>query len=61
MESLIWATYVNYLVLLVAILLLFDFTFFNVMVCNMFTVLIFFIVRFHYVLYKSKKSVRNEE
>jgi hypothetical protein len=61
MESLIWATYVNYLVLLVAILLLFDFTFFNVMVCNMFTILIFFIVRFHYMLYKSKKSVGNEE
>jgi uncharacterized protein YacL len=61
MESLIWATYVNYLVLLVAVLLLFDFTFFNVMICNMFTILFFFILRFHFVLYKSKKDVSNEE
>lgn len=61
MESLIWATYVNYIVLLVAMLFVFDLTFFLVMVCNMFTTLLFFITRFHYVLYKTKKAVRNEE
>ena len=61
MESLIWATYVNYIVLLISILLLFDFTFFNVMVCNMFTILVFFIFRFHYILFKSKTSIQHEE
>ena len=61
MESLIWATYVNYMVLLLAVLLVFDFTFFNVMICNMFTILIFFIIRFHYVLYKSKNVLGDEE
>lgn len=61
MESLIWATYVNYLVLLFAILFVFDLAFFNVMICNMVTILLFFIIRFHYVLYKSKKIVSDEE
>jgi len=61
MESLIWATYVNYIVLLIAVLFVFDMAFFNVMIVNMFTILVFFIVRFHYVLYKSKKGVLNEE
>lgn len=61
MESLIWATYVNYIVLIIAVLFVFDFSFFNVMVCNMFTILVFFIIRFHYLLYKSKKNIGNEE
>lgn len=61
MESLIWATYINYLVLLFAILFVFDLAFFNVMICNMVTILLFFIIRFHYVLYKSKKIVSDEE
>ena len=61
MESLIWATYVNYGVLLVAILFVFDLTFFNVMICNMFTILLFFIARFQFMLYKSKKGFQDEE
>ena len=61
MESLIWATYVNYMVLLVAILFVFDLTFFNVMICNMFTILLFFIARFQFMLYKSKKGFQDEE
>lgn len=61
MESLIWATYVNYLVLLLAVILVFDMAFFNVMIFNMFTILIFFILRFHYVLYKTKKTTEYEE
>ncbi len=60
MESLIWATYVNYIILIFAVLFVFDFTFFNVMVCNMFTILLFFMIRFHYVLYKSKKVIEDE-
>jgi len=61
MDSLIWATYVNYIVLIIAMLLVFDFAFFNVMIVNMFTILFFFIIRFHYVLYKSKKVIDHEE
>ncbi len=61
MESLIWATYVNYIVLLLTVLFVFDMAFFNVLIYNMFTILIFFILRFHYVLYKTKKSLSYEE
>jgi len=61
MESLIWATYVNYAVLILTVLFVFDISFFNVLIYNMFTVLIFFIIRFHYVLYKTKKSLGYEE
>lgn len=60
MESLIWATYVNYIVLILAILFVFDYSFFNIMIVNMFTILVFFIIRFHYVLYKSKKVIGDE-
>jgi hypothetical protein len=61
MESIIWATYVNYGVLLLAVIFVFDIAFFNVMIVNMFTILIFFILRFHYVLYVTKKGINNEE
>ena len=61
MESLIWATYVNYFILLVAIVFVFDMSFLNVMIYNMFTILLFFMIRFHYVLYKVKKRTADEE
>jgi len=60
MESLIWATYVNYMVLVLAIIFVFDLSFLNVLIYNMFTVLLFFMLRFHYVLYKSKKLTDEE-
>ena len=60
MESLIWATYVNYGVLILAVIFVFDLNFFTVLIYNMFTVLLFFIIRFHYVLYKSKKVIEDE-
>jgi len=31
------------------------------MICNMFTILLFFIARFQFMLYKFKKSVTDEE
>jgi hypothetical protein len=60
-ESLIWAVYVNYTILILAILFVFDMGFFSVLIYNMFTVLLFFMLRFHYVLYITRKSVGNEE
>ena len=60
-ESLIWAVYVNYAILILTILFVFDMDFFNVLIYNMFTVLLFFMLRFHYVLYKSKKAISYEE
>ena len=61
MESLIWATYVNYSVLLLAVIFVFDMPFFSVLIYNMFTVLFIFIFRFHFMLYKSKKHLQYEE
>lgn len=61
MESLIWATYVNYIVLILAIVFVFDLSFFNVLIYNMFTVLLFFMLRFHYVLFRAKRGIEDEE
>lgn len=61
LESLVWATYVNYGVLLLAFLIVYSFSFFWVMVFNMFTILIFFIVRFNIQIRKFKKSINYEE
>ena len=61
MESLIWATYVNYGILLLTIMLVFDMSFFNVLIYNMFTILFFFILRFNYILIKSRKLLNDEE
>lgn len=61
LESLVWASYINYAILLIAILFVFDMAFFWVLVFNMFTVLVFFIVRFNWVLSRSKKQLSDEE
>lgn len=57
MESLLWATYVNYAILMIAILFIYDMLFFWVLVFNMFTILLFFLIRFHWALRKTKKAV----
>ena len=61
LESLVWATLLNYGILLVAILAVYDFAFFWVMIFNMFTLLLFFIVRFNYLIYKQNKTESHEE
>ncbi|MFN8208016.1 MAG: LPXTG cell wall anchor domain-containing protein [Bacteroidales bacterium] len=61
LESLVWATYINYAVLAICFLFFFNMEFLLVMIFNMFTILIFFIARFYYILYKSKKSLGHEK
>ncbi|GAA5222438.1 hypothetical protein [Membranihabitans marinus] len=56
LESLVWATYVNYGILLLAVIFVYDFSFFWVMIFNMFTILLFFIVRFHYLVWRINKN-----
>ncbi len=53
-DSLVWAIIFNYIVLLFAIVFVYDFTFFDVLVFNMFTPLLFFIVRFNFLKLKSE-------
>ena len=60
-ESLAWAVYFNYAILILTLLFIYDFAFLWVMVFNMFTVLLFFIVRFNWQISKLKKSASYEE
>lgn len=61
LESLVWATFINYGILLIALILVYGLSFLWVMVFNMFTILMFFIIRFNWLIYKSKVSLGHEE
>ena len=61
LDSLVWATYVNYIIVILAIIFIYDFGFYWVILLNMFTILIFFIIRYNWALYKSRKQIRDEE
>jgi hypothetical protein len=52
-DSLVWAIIINYLILLFTIVFVYEMAFFDVLVYNMFTPLIFFIVRFNFLKFKS--------
>jgi hypothetical protein len=51
LESLQWAIYFNFALLILATFFVHGMSYFQVIIFNMFTPLIFFIVRFNYILY----------
>jgi hypothetical protein len=57
-ESLVWAVYVNFGVMLFATIFIYGTYYFDVLIANVFTMLFFFIVRFHVMLHKLKKIRR---
>lgn len=61
LSSLLWAVWVSYILLLAAFLLVYGTPFLDVMVYNMFTVLIIFITRFNYLMYKNSKAATHEK
>lgn len=61
LESLVWATYVNYAILLVSLIFVYGISFLWVMIFNMFTILLFFIIRFNWQVRKLNKSLSYEE
>ena len=61
LSSLLWAVCVSYLLLLIAFVFVYGTPFLDVMVYNMFTVLIIFIVRFNYLMYKNSKTETDEK
>lgn len=61
LSSLLWAVWVNYILLLLAFIFVYNVAFLDVMMYNMFTILIIFIIRFNYILYKSSKTVSDEK
>lgn len=61
LSSLLWAVWVNYVLLFLAFLFVYSTSFLTVMIYNMFTVLLIFIVRFNYILKKNSKVVVDEK
>lgn len=61
LNSLLIALYINYALLIVAALLVYDLDFLNVMIYNMFTILLIFMVVFRYKIWRMKKGVEDEE
>ena len=51
-ESLVWAVYFNFVVMLLATIFVYGMFYYQVMLANMFTVLLFFIIRFHVMIHK---------
>lgn len=61
LNALLWAVLVNYVLLLFMFVFVYGIGFINVMVYNMFTILVIFIARFNYSLYHNTKTESNEE
>ena len=61
LTSLMWSVWVNYALLLLSLIFVWGLAFFNVMVYNMFTILIIFIIRFNYILYRNSKSMADDK
>jgi len=57
LNALQWAVCTNYLCLLLAVIFIYGTPFFNIMVYNMFTVIIIYIARFYYLLWKISKTI----
>lgn len=57
LEALQWSVYANYLVLAIAILTVYDGAFFTVMIYNMFTILLVFIGRFRWLIYRNNHQL----
>ncbi|MDZ7847071.1 MAG: hypothetical protein U5L96_10015 [Owenweeksia sp.] len=56
LESILWAALINGLFLMFCVLFFYEFTFFYVMVANLFLLFLLFIARFHWVLYQFRKA-----
>ena len=61
LSSLLWAVWVNYILLLLAFIFIYGTGFLSIMIYNMFTVMIIFIGRFNFILFKYKMSTPNEK
>ena len=60
-ESLVWATYLNLGLMILSTLFIYVFSYFNVLIINIFSMLIFFIIRFHFMIFKLNKSFSDDE
>lgn len=60
LESLLWATYLTFAIQILCMLFFYGLTFLTSMVVNIFTLLIVFIVRYNFIIYRLR-SQNNEE
>ncbi len=60
-ESLVWATYFNYGLIVFFTLFVYGLSYLNVLFYNIFTLLLFFIIRFHFMIYKLNKTSGDDE
>lgn len=61
LNALLMALYINFAALIVCSLLFYDMDFLNVMIYNMFTILLIFMVVFRWKIWRMKKALKNEE
>ena len=61
LNSLLIAMYINYALLIISSLLVYSLDFLYVMMYNMFTILLIFMVVFRYKIWRAKKGAENEE
>jgi FlaA1/EpsC-like NDP-sugar epimerase len=61
LDALLWATFVNYAILLLSILFIYGTPFFVVLEIQMVSTLILFAFRFKWMLYKSNRRLADEE
>jgi len=61
LESLLWATYVHYGLLILSILLVYGSGFFIVLILNVCSFLLVFIIRFYSLLWKARQISSHEE
>ena len=61
LNSLLVALYINYAILIVCSLLIYDLDFLQVMLYNMFTILLIFMVVFRWKIWRAKKGVEDEQ
>lgn len=59
-ESLIWAMYFNFALMIFATIFIYGFIYFYILSANVFSMLLFFIIRFHIKLYQLKTSDNDE-
>jgi hypothetical protein len=59
-ESLVWATYLNYGLILFFTLFVYGMSYLNILFHNLFTLLLFFMIRFHYMIYKLNKTNQDD-
>lgn len=56
LEALQWAIYGNTIILAVCIIFIYGMDFLSILIYNMFTPLLIFVLRFHWLLYKESKA-----